>query len=40
MSGRETKGWVRVTADGVTTKRQLQSWVTRGIDHARGLPPK
>ncbi|MDT5340717.1 MAG: hypothetical protein QOD90_6222 [Mycobacterium sp.] len=40
MAGRETRGWLRVTADGVTTKRQLQSWVTRGVDYAKGLPPK
>src|SRR3984885_12929995 len=35
MSGRETRGWVRVSDEGVRTKRQLQSWVTRGVDHAR-----
>lgn len=40
MSGRETTGWVRVTADGVKTKRQMQPWVARGVDYARGLPPK
>ena len=40
MAGRETRGWVRVAADGVKTKRQLQSWVTRGVDYARSLPPK
>lgn len=40
MAGRETKGWVRVSDDGVKTKRQLQSWVTRGVDHAKSLPPK
>jgi TfoX/Sxy family transcriptional regulator of competence genes len=40
MSGRETRGWVRVAAEGVRTKRQLQSWVTRGVDYAKGLPPK
>lgn len=40
MAGRETRGWLRVEAAGVHTKRQLQSWVTRGIDHARSLPPK
>jgi TfoX/Sxy family transcriptional regulator of competence genes len=40
MAGRETRGWLRVTADGITTKRQLQSWVTRGVDYAKGLPPK
>ena len=40
MAGRETRGWVRVAADGVTTKRQLQSWVTRGVEYAKSLPPK
>jgi TfoX/Sxy family transcriptional regulator of competence genes len=40
MAGRETRGWIRVDADGVRTKRQLTAWVTRGIDYARGLPPK
>jgi hypothetical protein len=40
MAGRETRGWVRVSADGVRTKRQLQTWVTRGVEYARNLPPK
>ena len=40
MAGRETRGWLRVSVDGVKTKRQLQSWVTRGIDYAKSLPPK
>ena len=40
MSGRETRGWLRVADDGIKTKRQLQSWVTRGVDYAKGLPPK
>jgi hypothetical protein len=40
MAGRETRGWLRVAADGLGTKRQLQSWVTRGVGHARSLPPK
>jgi TfoX/Sxy family transcriptional regulator of competence genes len=40
MAGRETRGWIRVDADGVKTKRQLAAWVTRGMDYARGLPPK
>jgi TfoX/Sxy family transcriptional regulator of competence genes len=40
MAGRETRGWLRVSTDGVKTKRQLQSWVTRGVDYARSLPPK
>lgn len=40
MAGREARGWLRVEAAGVRTKRQLRSWVTRGVDHARSLPPK
>ena len=40
MAGRETRGWLRVSADGVKTKRQLLSWVTLGVDYARSLPPK
>jgi len=40
MAGREARGWLRVSSDGVKTKRQLQSWVTRGVDHAKSLPPK
>ncbi|WP_205873012.1 TfoX/Sxy family protein [Mycobacterium camsae] len=40
MAGRETRGWIRVAAEGVKTKRQLDRWVTRGADHARSLPPK
>jgi TfoX/Sxy family transcriptional regulator of competence genes len=40
MAGRETRGWLRVSVDGLKTKRQLQSWVTRGVDYAKSLPPK
>jgi|SRR5215208_892403 len=40
MAGHEARGWLRVSLDGVKTKRQLQSWVTRGVDHAKSLPPK
>ncbi|MFZ1162996.1 TfoX/Sxy family protein [Mycobacterium sp.] len=40
MAGREVRGWIRVDADGVKTKRQLTGWVTRGIDYARALPSK
>ncbi|WP_029113999.1 TfoX/Sxy family protein [Mycobacterium sp. URHB0044] len=40
MAGRETRGWLRVSDDGVRTKRQLQAWVTRGVDYAKSLPPK
>jgi TfoX/Sxy family transcriptional regulator of competence genes len=40
MRGREMKGWVRVDAEGVRTKRQLEPWVRRGVAYARSLPPK
>ena len=40
MAGREARGWLRVSVDGVKTKRQLQSWVSRGVDYAKTLPPK
>lgn len=40
MGGRDVRGWVRVEAAGVRTKRQLQGWVNRGVGYARTLPPK
>src|SRR5947208_12380092 len=40
MRGRSMDGWLRVDADGVRTKRQLEPWVTRGVAYARSLPPK
>ncbi|GAB7144482.1 TfoX/Sxy family protein [Mycobacterium riyadhense] len=40
MAGRETRGWLRVAADGVKTKRQLASWVKYGAGYAGSLPPK
>jgi TfoX/Sxy family transcriptional regulator of competence genes len=40
MAGREARGWLRVDAGGAQTKRQLQSWVTRGVGYARTLRPK
>ncbi len=40
MRGRKMSGWLRVEAGGVETKRQLERWVARGVDHARSLPHK
>ena len=40
MRGRQMQGWLRVEAEGVRTKRQLQPWVRRGLAAARSLPPK
>ena len=40
MRGRELQGWLRVDAEGVRTKRQLERWVARGVAYARSLPSK
>jgi TfoX/Sxy family transcriptional regulator of competence genes len=40
MRGREMDGWLRVDAEGVKTKRQLEAWVKRGVAYARSLPGK
>ncbi|HEX8074862.1 MAG TPA: TfoX/Sxy family protein [Thermoleophilaceae bacterium] len=40
MRGRPMQGWLRVDAEGVRTKRQLEPWVKRGVAYARSLPPK
>jgi TfoX/Sxy family transcriptional regulator of competence genes len=40
MRGRVMDGWLRVEADGVKTKRQLERWVDRGVGFACSLPPK
>jgi TfoX/Sxy family transcriptional regulator of competence genes len=40
MRGRAMQGWLRVDAEGVRTKRQLEPWVRRGVAYARSLPRK
>jgi TfoX/Sxy family transcriptional regulator of competence genes len=40
MRGRPMSGWLRVDADHVRTKRQLETWVRRGAAYAASLPPK
>jgi TfoX/Sxy family transcriptional regulator of competence genes len=40
MTGRPMKGWVVVTADGVQSDDQLESWVQQGVDFALSLPKK
>lgn len=40
MRGRPMRGWLRVDAEGLRTKRQLEPWVRRGVAYARSLPPK
>ena len=40
MRGREMKGWLRVDAESVSTKRALEPWVMQSVAFARALPPK
>jgi TfoX/Sxy family transcriptional regulator of competence genes len=40
MRGRAMRGWLRVDAADVRTKRQLRAWVERGAGYARSLPAK
>jgi TfoX/Sxy family transcriptional regulator of competence genes len=40
MRGRMMQGWLRVEAEGVQSKRQLERWVARGVAYARSLPSK
>jgi TfoX/Sxy family transcriptional regulator of competence genes len=40
MRGRPLKGWLRVDAEGIQTRKQLETWVKRGVAYARSLPPK
>ena len=40
MRGRTMDGWLRVDAEGVKTKRQLEAWVKGGVGYARSLPAK
>jgi TfoX/Sxy family transcriptional regulator of competence genes len=40
MRGRGMQGWLRVDAEGLRTRRQLEPWVERGLGYARSLPPK
>jgi TfoX/Sxy family transcriptional regulator of competence genes len=40
MGGRSMAGWLRVDPDAIRTKKQLATWVDRGVAFARSLPPK
>jgi len=40
MGARRMNGWLRVPAEQVRTRRQLQAWVSRGMSYARTLPAK
>src|SRR5436309_13314476 len=40
MRGREMKGWLRVDAESVSTKRALEPWAMQSVAFAGALPPK
>jgi len=40
MRGRPMKGWLRLATEDVRTKKQLATWVERGVRYARSLPAK
>jgi TfoX/Sxy family transcriptional regulator of competence genes len=40
MRGRVMQGWLRVDAEGLQSKRQLERWAARGVAYARSLPSK
>jgi hypothetical protein len=40
MRGHEMPGWLRVSADHLSTDDELSPWVELGIAHARSLKPK
>ena len=40
MRGRQARGWLRVEADALRTRRQLMSWVARSVGYTRSLRPK
>lgn len=40
MGGRTMNGWLFVAIDTVASDDALRTWVARGADHARSLPPK
>jgi len=40
MTSRPMKGWIVVDASMCAEDSQLRRWVSRGVAHARSLPPK
>jgi hypothetical protein len=40
MRGREVKGWLRVDAESVSTKRRSRPGAMQSLAFARALPPK
>jgi hypothetical protein len=40
MRGREMTGWLRVGGEHLRPKKELATWVERGVSYARSLPAK
>jgi TfoX/Sxy family transcriptional regulator of competence genes len=40
MRDRPITGWLRISAEGVQTRQQLEPWVSRALAYARSLPAK
>jgi len=40
FTGRPMTGWVYVAPEGISNGRSLNTWIARGVDFARSLPPK
>jgi len=40
MRGRKVRGWLRIDAELVSTKRALEPWAIQSVAFARALPPK
>lgn len=40
MSGREMRGWLLISADGVAEDADLHEWIETGLEYAGTLPPK
>jgi hypothetical protein len=40
MRGRSMRGWLRVDAEDLGTRRQLAEWVELGVTYAKSLPVK
>jgi TfoX/Sxy family transcriptional regulator of competence genes len=40
MRGRSMTGWLHVTGTAIEADDELRTWVRRGVEHARSLPPK
>lgn len=40
MSGREMRGWLRISSDDLDADDQLSEWVSRAVRYAQSLPPR